>query len=108
MSSILPLLCIRAASSRQGRASLRDPERVGLVEPDISAGIPGIVAFLGHVAHLGADHDRLADAVHSADGEYFVGVGLKNLVPRRAAAGLIGRVLPLLDVIEKLAGFLKV
>src|SRR5260370_9414302 len=73
---------------------LCDPERIGLVEADISAGIPGVIAFLGHVAHLGANHDRLADAVHRADREHLVGVGLQDLLPGLAAARLVGRVLP--------------
>src|SRR5262249_40188674 len=59
---------------------LLDPERVGLVEPDISARIPGVVALLGHVAHLGADHDGLANAVHRADREHLVGVALQDLL----------------------------
>src|SRR6266851_7845510 len=87
---------------------LRDPERVRLVEPDIPAGIPGVIAFLGHVAYLGADHDRLADAVHRADGEYLVSAGLQDLVPRLATVRVVGRVLPFLDVVEELAGGLHV
>src|SRR5258708_26871492 len=86
----------------------RDPERIGLVEADISAGIPGVIAFLRHVAHFGADHDRLADAVHGADREHLVGVGLQDLVPRLAALLVVGRVLPFLDVVEELAGLLHV
>src|SRR5262249_4763267 len=46
---------------------LGDPERVGLVEPDIATGVPCVIRFLRHVTHTGANHDRLADAVHCAD-----------------------------------------
>src|SRR5687767_6986814 len=63
---------------------LRHPERVRLVAADVSARIPGVIAFLGHVLDLRADHDRLADAVHRADGEDLVGAGGQDLLPRLA------------------------
>src|SRR5262245_38710613 len=86
---------------RQRPGLWREPERVGLVEADIAARIPGVVALLRHVAHLGADHDRLANSVHRSDGEHLVGVGLKDLVPGVAAALLVAGALPFLHVVQQ-------
>src|SRR5262245_49213947 len=96
----------RASPDRTGRDRLRrHPECVGLVEADVSAGIPGVIAFPGDVADLRSDHDRLTSAVDGADGKYPLSVGLQELLPCTAPTCLVGRVFPLLDVIEKVAGF---
>src|SRR5262245_7809515 len=58
---------------------LRDPERVGLVEPNIATGFPGVIGFLRHVAHTRTDYDWLADAFHRADREHLVCVRLQDL-----------------------------
>ena len=63
---------------------LRDPECIGLIEPDIAAGVPRVEALPGHIANIRPDHDGLADAVHCADREHLVGIGLQDLVPRDA------------------------
>src|SRR5260370_18282732 len=83
---------------------LREPERVGLVEADIAAGIPRPVAFLRHVAHLGADHDRRHDAVHGADREYLVDIDRQHLLPHLAASILVACLLPLVHQLEELTG----
>src|SRR6478672_3051902 len=77
------------ASSRgsSGPSLLAEPERVGLVEPDIAARIPRPVAFLRHVAQLLADRQRLAHRVHRADREDLLGVNRQDLVPCLAARG---------------------
>src|SRR5689334_6572380 len=93
---------------RWGGSLPRNPERIGLVEADIAAGIPGVVALLRSVAHLGPDHDRLADAVDRPDREHLVGVGLKDLLPGAPAALLVDRVLPFADVIQQPAGGLEI
>src|SRR5262245_5219167 len=64
----------------------REPECIGLIEADIAAGIPRVVAFLRHVAHLGSNHDRLADAVQGPDREDLIGVDSQYLLPRPATA----------------------
>src|SRR5476651_305154 len=101
--------CATMSSRFTRRVALRgDPERVGLVEADIAAGIPGVIAFLGHVPDLRADHDRLQDAVQRADRIDLVGVDLEDARPRLAAARLVGRGLPALELVEQGAGIVHV
>src|SRR5262245_26353966 len=94
----------RRALNSSGSALLADPERVGLVEPDVPARIPGEVPFLGYVADFRSNDDGLANPVHRPDGEYLVGAGGEDLVPSLAAHRGVGRGLPLLQVVPQLAG----
>src|SRR5262245_8371338 len=95
-------ILLRSARSR--RALRRDPERIGLIKPEIAAGIPGVEALLRHVADFRSDHDGLAGAVDGADGEHLVGVGLQDVLPRPASTALVGGLFPLPQVVEQLAG----
>ena len=57
----------RRALNSSGSALLADPERVGLVEPDVSAGIRGVVTIFGDVADFRPNDDGLANPVHRPD-----------------------------------------
>ena len=85
-------------------ALLGDPERIGLVEPDISARIPGVVSFLGNIADLRSDDDRLSDSVHRSDAEHLVGVRSENLVPGLAADRRVDGAFPFMQVVHQFAG----
>src|SRR5665213_2820779 len=78
-----------------GSVLLADPECVGLVKPDISARIPGVVPFFRDVADFRPDDDGLANPVYGADREHLIGIGGEDLIPSLAANCGVGRGLPL-------------
>ena len=59
---------------------------------------------LGNVADLRSHHDGLANPVHRADAEHLVGAGGEDLFPGLAARRGVGGGLPLVQVVQQLAG----
>src|SRR5476651_405172 len=101
--------CATMSSRFTRRVVLRgDPEGVGLVEADVAAGIPGVIAFLGHVADLRSDHDRLQDAVQRADRKDLLGIDLEDARPRAPSRRVVGRGLPAPELVEQDAGIVHV